>query len=542
MLQKTDKKSLPVENSFNDMRLLIIDDEPFNVEILGEILVDAGYQHITSDTDPRNALALCEIHRPDLILLDLQMPYIDGFEIIKRLKANTELCNIPTVVITAQTSKEYRLRALNLGAKDFITKPFDPSEILTRIQNLLETQKLHNNLENQNQELQRVNDTMSELVSIVSHELRTPLTSIKSFVEILRDENDNLDEENKRQFLQIIDNETDRLSRLISDLLDLQKMNSGKIAWNTELVDLIKVSHDTMEFFRPAFHDKGLSLMLNAEMKIGHVMIDADKIRQVLTNVLSNALKFTTAGGVTITVKHNNAWANVLLLSSDEVVSSQITEILTGVSVNTIHHTDRDTILEHLECSGGNTDLLIVDISHRDAENLVLLEQLRITYPALPITVIVSDDETAERKKYSVQKSTFIKKPINIEKSRAAIELQITDLIGLSSQTTMIEISIADTGSGIPIKDLNKVFDRFHQVDTSHTREQSGTGLGLTISNEIIDHYYGRIWVESEIDKGSVFKIILPELRKEKKKLGEILVEKGLVTVEQLSNALKYQT
>ena len=528
----------PTENVFSEMSLLIIDDEPFNVEILEEILFDAGYQRVISDTDPRNALNLCEKHHPDLILLDLQMPYLDGFEIIKRLKNSSSLCNIPTLVITAQTNREYRLKALNMGAKDFITKPFDSSEVLTRIHNLLETQQLYNNLKSQNQELHSLNNTMSELVSIVSHELRTPLTSIKSFVEILRDENDNLDDESKNQFLRIIDNETDRLTRLISNLLDLQKMNSGKMAWHTELVDLVNVTNDTLEFFTPAFHDKGLSLSFNAEIQVGRAMTDADKVRQVLTNVLSNALKFTQSGGVTVTIKHNNAWANVILLSSDKIITDQMTEILTGVFVNTVHDAEREKILEHLERSGGKTDLLIVDISHADKENLTFLEQLRVTYPALPITVIVSDDE----KNDSLHKSTSIKKPLDIENSRGAIELQITDLIGLSPQTNMIEISIADTGSGIAVKDLNKVFERFHQVDTSHTREQSGTGLGLTICNEIIKHYYGRIWVESEHQEGSVFKIILPEMHTAKKKLGEILVEKGLVTEEQLSNALKYQT
>jgi len=537
MQQQSVQLMPPAENIFSDMRLLIIDDEPFNVEILEEILFDAGYQHVISDTDPRNTLEHCENHRPDLILLDLQMPYLDGFEIIKRLKNDAALCNIPTLVITAQTNRDYRLRALNLGAKDFITKPFDSSEVLTRIHNLLETQQLYNNLKNQNQQLHTLNNAMSELVSIVSHELRTPLTSIKSFVEILRDESDNLDDASKNQFLRIIDNETDRLSRLISNLLDLQKMNSGKMTWHTELVDLVKVTQDTLEFFKPAFHDKGLEISLDSDIQVGHVMTDPDKIRQVLMNVLSNALKFTQLGGVSVTIKHNNAWANVLLLSSDEVISNQLTEILTGVFVNFVHETGRENVLEQLERSGGKIDVLIVDISHADVENINFLEQLRATYPSLPITVIVSDDE----KNDSRHKTTFIKKPLDMEKSRAAIELQISDLIGLSPQTNMIEISIADTGSGIPVKDLNKVFERFHQVDTSHTREQSGTGLGLTICSEIINHYYGRIWVESEHEKGSVFKIILPELHKEKKKLGEILVEKGLVTEEQLSNALKYQ-
>ena len=524
------------------MKLLVIDDEPFNVEILEEILFDAGYQHVYSNTDSRQALDLCEQHQPDLLLLDLQMPHIDGLEILKQLKSSEKLRNIATLVVTAQTGQEYRMRALNYGAKDFITKPFNPSEVQTRVENLLETQRLHNNLRAQNKELQHVNNTMSELVSIVSHELRTPLTSIKSFVEILRDEDDNLDNDSKKQFLEIINNESDRLSRLISNLLDLQKISSGKMAWKTDLVDLVKVTHDTVEFFKPAFKDKGLSLVLTPEIYAGRAMIDADKIRQVLTNLLSNALKFTTTGGVTATVRHNNTWANIIILSRDQETSGKLVGLMNGILASAHRYTDQSETIEHLEYYGGSTDLLIIDISNSDPDNIVFLEQLRASYPALPIITIVSDENNASNRKSSVfEHSTSIKKPLDIEKSGNEIELQVSDMIGLNPQTTMIEISITDTGPGIPKKEQNKVFDRFHQVDTSHTREQGGTGLGLTICQEIVNHFYGRIWVESEVDQGSVFKIIIPEIHKKKKKLGELLVEKGLVTHEQLSDVLKDQ-
>lgn len=532
----------PQSHKLSDMKLLIVDDEPYNVEILEEILADAGYHNVVGCTDSRQAMELCTLHNPDLILLDLQMPHIDGFEIIAQLKSTPTLRHIPTLVITAQSGHDYRLRALNNGAKDYVIKPFNPNEVLTRIRNLLETQYLHNNLKHQNQELAHVNKTLSELVSIVSHELRTPLTSIKSFVEILKDDGDSLDDESKNQFLGIIDHEADRLSRLISNLLDLQKISAGKMSWKTELVDLVKVAHETVEFFLAAYHEKGLTLELEPDLYSASVMTDADKIRQVLTNLLSNALKFTDSGGVQMNITRVTEWANVVVLSSDENAVDALTLILSQQSVSPSSYKTPAEVLAHLHHCGGNINLLLIDISNDDSGNIGFVETVREKFPSLPIITIVTDEkQTFAQKRKLFQRSSFIKKPIKIDQSRDQIETQISDMIGLSPRTSMIEISINDTGIGIPLNDLSMVFERFHQVDSSHTREQSGTGLGLTICKEIIQHFNGKIWVESETGRGSTFRLILPELQ-QKKKLGEILIEKGLVTEEQLNNALNDQT
>lgn len=524
------------------MKLLIIDDEPYNVEILEEILSDAGYEQIHGSTDSRQAIELCKLHKPDLILLDLQMPHVDGFEIIDKLQSTPALRQIPTLVITAQTGHDYRLRALDNGARDYIVKPFNPTEVLMRIRNLLETQYLHNNLQHQNRELVRVNNTMSELVAIVSHELRTPLTSIKSFVEILRDDGEDLDEASKSQFLGIIDHETDRLTRMITNLLDLQKISSGKMTWKTELVDLIKIAHDAVESSRSSFEEKGLTLELTPEIYTASVMIDANKIQQVFNNLLSNALKFTDHGGVLIKIRHVNNWATAIILSNDDETAASLTQILTQQSISASRYKTSAQVLEHLRHSAGNCNLMLIDISSGDLERISCVETVREKYPSIPVISIVSEEKQGyAQRRHKLQHTSFIKKPVDTEQTSKQLESQVIDMIGLSPLASMIEISITDTGCGIAEKDLGLVFERFHQVDTSHTREQSGTGLGLTICREVINHFNGNIWVESD-GNGSTFKMILPEFNRHKKKLGEILIEKGLVTEEQIHNALKDQT
>ncbi len=142
--------------------ILVVDDQEANVQLLEHMLREAGYQHITSTMDPYEVCALHRKNRYDLILLDLQMPGMDGFEVMEGLKANDADAYLPVLVITAQPG--HKLRALQAGAKDFISKPFDLVEVKTRIHNMLEVRLLYKKLENYNQVLeQTVQERTAEL-------------------------------------------------------------------------------------------------------------------------------------------------------------------------------------------------------------------------------------------------------------------------------------------------------------------------------------------------------------------------------------------
>lgn len=134
-------------------RILIVDDQQANVQLLEQMLRDVGYASITSTTDPYTVCALHGAHHYDLILLDLQMPGMDGFEVMGGLKKIEPDGYVPILVITAQPS--HKLRALSAGAKDFIAKPFDVVEVKTRIHNMLEVRLLYKRLQNYNQDLEQ---------------------------------------------------------------------------------------------------------------------------------------------------------------------------------------------------------------------------------------------------------------------------------------------------------------------------------------------------------------------------------------------------
>ena len=142
------------KSDIQNARILIVDDQEANIRLLEQILSDANYTSITSVTDPREVCALYAEYRYDLILLDLQMPGMDGFQVIEGLKKIEAGGYLPVLVITAQPG--HKLRALQAGAKDFVSKPFDLIEVQTRIHNMLEVRLLYKKLENYNRELEQI--------------------------------------------------------------------------------------------------------------------------------------------------------------------------------------------------------------------------------------------------------------------------------------------------------------------------------------------------------------------------------------------------
>ena len=131
------------------MKILIVDDEPVNVALLEDMLSEGGYTRVKSIMDSRLALDTCKTFAPDLILLDLIMPHLDGFAVLESLRAEDTETFLPVIVLTADVNEESKRHALQAGATDFLLKPFDQTEVLLRIRNLLETRHLHLLLDNQ---------------------------------------------------------------------------------------------------------------------------------------------------------------------------------------------------------------------------------------------------------------------------------------------------------------------------------------------------------------------------------------------------------
>ncbi|MEA5596328.1 ATP-binding protein [Rivularia sp. UHCC 0363] len=485
--------------------ILVIDDTPENLELLSQILKDKGYK-VRSVTKPSTGLRGAKAAPPDLILLDVKMPEMNGYEVCQHLKADELTREIPVIFISALGDVLDKVKAFEVGGVDYITKPLQVEEVLARIKTHLTIRQLQQQLQTQNRHLQQeisertaaeekfakafrsspnpiaiatlaenrfldinrsfleisgysqaeiiqksatnlnlwinpqvyddsvkillqndslhnqecqlrtkqgeiktvllsielieldgvactlnlINDITErkrledEFISLVSHELRTPMNSIIGALDLLSTQQLGALTVQGQQIINIAINNTERLIRLVNDILDLERIKSGKISMQPSKCNAYELLIQAAQAMQAMAYTAQITL--NVEPISVEIIVDSDRILQVLTNLLSNAIKFSEPG-----------------------------------------------------------------------------------------------------------KSVCLRSQIN---------------------SLYLQIEVQDRGRGIPPDKLQLIFERFQQVDASDSRSKGGTGLGLSISRSIIEQHKGRIWVESIFGQGSTFYIHLPLINK----------------------------
>ncbi len=282
------------ESDILNASILIVDDQAVNVSLLERLLREAGFACVASTMNPHEVCALHRKNRYDLILLDLRMPGMDGFQVMEGLKTDDADGDLSVLVITAEPG--HKPRALQAGAKDFISKPFDLVEVKTRIHNMLEVRLLYKKLENDNKMLKRLDRMKSEFVSTVSHELRTPLTSIRDSLEVLASGVAGSLPDKARSFIEIAQNNCERLIRLINDILDIEKIESEQMSFALRPLDLMELIDQTVKADEGFAAQHNVRLQLVAAQPGAKVHADPDRLAQVMTNLISNACKFSPPG------------------------------------------------------------------------------------------------------------------------------------------------------------------------------------------------------------------------------------------------------
>jgi signal transduction histidine kinase len=282
-------------------RILIVDDHDTNVRLLKQMLSGAGYTCVASTMDPRE---VCELHRTnryDLILLDLLMPGMDGFQVMEGLQEIEIDGYLPVLVITAQPG--HKLRALKAGAKDFISKPIHLAEVLTRVYNMLEVRLLHSETRDNSHALQQTVERLKEVerlkngfLSTVSHELRTPLTSIRGSLGLLASGVVGELSDEALEVVAIAGRNALRLMALINDILDLERLETGMIELEFAQVPVVSILRRAMEALPVSRPEHGITVETPEVSSM--IWADADRIVQVVVNLLSNAVKFSPPGGV----------------------------------------------------------------------------------------------------------------------------------------------------------------------------------------------------------------------------------------------------
>ena len=313
---------------FKNARILIVDDEPANVRLLERLLQTAGYREITSTTDAREALAKFRAADPDLVLLDLMMPHLDGIAVLEQLQAEMRAEDYrPVLVLTADATLDAKRRALTAGATDFLTKPFEQVEVLLRIRNMLRTRALYRALEQHNRALEdTIRErterllqsekvaTMGSLLAGVAHELNNPLSILSWHTQLLRETA--ADEESILR-ADKISQAADRCVRIVRNFLSLVRQRAPE---RTE-VSIGQVVQEAVELLAYELRTSGVEVRVDVASDVPRFMGDPHQLHQVIVNLVANALhamrRHPQPRRVTLTVRHDTPHGRVRLDVAD---------------------------------------------------------------------------------------------------------------------------------------------------------------------------------------------------------------------------------
>ena len=361
-------------------KILIVDNDPTNLNVLLDYLHHLGYKVLIAP-DGEQALRQVEHILPDLILLDVMMPGIDGFETCRRLKAQELTRDIPVIFMTALSDTEDKLKGFDVGGVDYITKPFQHKEVSVRVKTHLMLRQLQQKLQQQNTHLQAANASKDTFFSIIAHDLRGPLGALRELPEIILERVESYSREELTQMIMAQRDAAKHVFDLLDNLLTWTRIQRGQIEYCPQMMNLAPLVTQNIDLLLPSAQRKHITL---TSAVAGHLQVHADyhMTNTVIRNIIFNAIKFTEEYG------------------------------------------------------------------------------------------------------------------------------EIT--VASASRESLVEVSIMDTGIGIAAEHLPKLFRIDAKFKRSGTAHEKGTGLGLILCKEFVEQQGGRIWMESEVDKGTTVRFTLP--------------------------------
>lgn len=275
-------------------RVLVVDDEPVNVELLVRRLEALGADTLRAQNG-EEALAMAEREMPDLILLDVMMPGIGGFETCRRLKINDRTAPIPVIFATALTDAADLSNGFEVGGIDYITKPIEPIELAARVRSAIFTKRLQDELRGTNDQLRKVERSRQELIGMLGHDIRNLANSLVAFLQLVRLGQLDASRPEFAELLGLSESNVTELLRMVNALLDVYKMEEGKLEADQKLVALDDLVRKSINQLAAEARARGVTL----ECATGSekVFVDETLMVRVITNLLANSVKHTPSGG-----------------------------------------------------------------------------------------------------------------------------------------------------------------------------------------------------------------------------------------------------
>lgn len=349
------------DNSLNS--ILIVDDTPKNIQVLGSILKMEDFQ-VEFATNGEQALNWVDKKSFDLILLDVMMPVMSGFEVCEILRKDEALNDVPIIFLTARTDKESIIAGFDIGAQDYITKPFDAKELLARVRTHLElkeskeklksinvwledkvrdrTQELQISnqlLEDANKELLELDNQKADFLRLISHEIRTPLNGIIGVWDLLHEE---AKSEDFHTLLDVMETSVERLEKFSKMALLITELRTRKIKLDLSVINLNSVIEEVLNEYAKKITLKNIRTIINLASDGIQVKCDRDLIKKCFENIIDNAVKYTpNEGAIHISANSKDGYINCLIKDEGPGISKDMMKnIFTLFTPD--HHTDKN--------------------------------------------------------------------------------------------------------------------------------------------------------------------------------------------------------
>ncbi|MDA0690271.1 MAG: hybrid sensor histidine kinase/response regulator [Nitrospinae bacterium] len=296
MTQQTELKTSLLRN-----KVLIVDDTPANIDVLRKTLAPEGYE-LSVATSGEAAVKIAARLKPDLILLDIMMPGIDGYETCRRIKSDVNNRDTAIIFISAKNETADVVKGFSMGAVDYINKPFQHEEVCSRVRTQVNLraltemrESLLSRLKDSVNKLTEMDEMKNRFLGMAAHDLRNPLVSIRGLSELLLDENNTFSDGDVKEFIATMHDASQYMLSLVNDLLDTSVIASGNLTINLKKCSLKELVEKVVRANERLAENKQMKIQLSLE-DVPEFNIDPNRITQVVENLLTNAIKYSSPG------------------------------------------------------------------------------------------------------------------------------------------------------------------------------------------------------------------------------------------------------